>query len=128
MAPVTDSPWWIVRPSLAAGLAGSFVLAAGVFRFAGLQSSGSAFTARSLAELMQMLSATPTLITFAVFACAIMLRRHSRRPLRILCILLALASLAGAGINAVRDSYGRGPIEVWVEKALADAPAMLAGR
>ena len=128
MTASTDSPWWIVRPSLAAGLAGSFGLAAAAFQFAGMSGTGTAITLHSLTALMQGLSATPTLISFAVFAFAVMLRRNSRQPLRMLCVLLALASFTGAWINSLRDSHGRGPIEIWLEKALSDAPAALASR
>ena len=117
MTSATDSPWWIVRPSLAVGLAGSFALTAAAFRFAGVP--GMALSTRSLSALMPALSATPTLIAFAVFACAVLLRRKSGRSLRLLCLLLAIASLAGAGFNATRDAHGRGPIETWVEKTLA---------
>ena len=124
----TDSPWWIVRPSLAAGLAGSFAITAGAFRFAGLPDSGAAFSARSLPGLMQALSATPTLIAFAVFAFAVLLRRNSGRSLRVLCLLLALASLAGAVINAARDAHGRGPVETWVEKTLASMSPSFVGK
>ena len=118
MTNAADSAWWIVRPSLAAGLVGACAVAAGAFRFAGMPGTGMAFNTLSLAELMHLLSATPTLIAIAVFACVVLLRRNSRRSLRVLCMVLALASFAGAGINAVRDSYGRGPIETWVEKTL----------
>ena len=123
---VTDSPWWLVRPSLAVSLIGSFGLAASVFQYVEMPGSGVALTQHSLTALMQILSATPTLIGLAVFAFAGMFRRSSRRALRILCILLALASVTGAWINSLRDSHGRGPIEIWVEKALSDAPVVLA--
>ena len=128
MTTLTDSPWWIVRPQLAAALACSVAVSAGVYRFTGMPNSGTAFTTRTLAEMMQILSATPTLIAFGVLACMIAFRKTSRRPLRTLSIMLAAAAFAGAGINSARDSFGRGPIEVWVEKALTDAPALFAGK
>jgi hypothetical protein len=128
MTTFTDSPWWFVRPSLAASLAASFALAAGVFRFAGTPTYGTPLTPPSLTDVMQFLSATPTLIAFGVLACMIAIRRTSRGSLRTLSILLAVAAFAGAGINSARDSFGRGPIEVMVEKALADAPALFAGK
>ena len=115
----TDSPWWIVRPSLAAGLAGSFALAFGVYRFAGLVQPPPAFTSRSFSALMQMLSATPTLAAIGVLACVLLFRQRGRRALQILCGLLALASLAGVGLNVARDSRGHGPIEAWVESSLS---------
>ncbi len=128
MHAVTDSPWWIVRPSLAAGLVGSVGLAAAAFQFAGMPGFGAGITLRSLTALMQGLSATPTLISFAVFACLVMRRRGSRQSLRMLCVLLALASFTGAWINSLRDNHGRGPLEIWVEKVLSDVPAALAAR
>ncbi len=128
MTKSTDSPWWIVRPSLAAALAGSFAAAVAVCRFAGLHGAGMSVKAGSFAELMRGMSATPTLVAFALFAGAVMFSRHSGRSLRNLCVLLALASLSGAGINAARDSHGRGPIEVLIDNALANAPAVLAGK
>ena len=118
----TDAPWWIVRPSLAAGLAGSFALAFCVYRFAGLAQPTPALTPHAFTGLMQMLSATPTLAAISALACVLMVRQRGRRALQILCALLALASLAGVGLNVVRDSRGHGPIETWVEKALAEAP------
>ena len=124
----TDSPWWIVRPSLAAGLAGSFALAFGVYRFAGLAQPPLALTPRAFTALMQMLSATPTLAAIGVLACVLLFRQRGRRALQILCGLLALASLAGVGLNVARDSRGHGPIETWVEKALAEASPNFAGK
>ena len=123
----TDSPWWIVRPSLAAGLAGSFALAFGVYRFAAVQPP-PALTPRSFTALMQMLSATPVLAAIGVLACVLLIRQRGRRALQILCGLLALASLAGVGLNVARDARGHGPIETWVEKALADASPGFAGK
>lgn len=119
MTTVPDSPWWIVRLPLLATLAGSVVLAATVFHFVGSPHTGSAFTARPLVEWMQLLGTMPTMIAFTMFACAILLRRNSTGLLRILCVLLTLASLAGVWNSALRDSHGRGPIERWVENVLA---------
>ena len=128
MTTLTDSPWWIVRPALGAALACSVATTAAAFHFVGLPGSGRAFAARPPGEWMQLLATTPILIGFAIFACAILLRRRSTGLLRILCALLAITSLAGAWNGASRDSHGRGPIERWAENWLADAPAMLAGK
>ena len=119
MTTLTESPWWIVRLPLAAALAGSVVLTAAAFYFVGLPNTGRALTARSLAEWMQLLRTMPTMIAFAILAGAILLRRRLTGLLRILCVLLALASLAGVWNSALRDSHGRGPIERWVENVLA---------
>ena len=119
MTTLTDSPWWIVRLPLAAALAGSVVLTAAAFYSVGLPNTSRALTARSLVEWMQLLGTMPTMIAFATFACAILLRRRSTGLLRILCVLLAFASLAGVWNSALRDSHGRGPIERWVENVLA---------
>ena len=123
-----ESPWWNVRPSLAASLAGSFAVAAAVFHFVGTPMSGAAMPVRSMEGLMRALSSTPSLIAFAVIACALMIRRQTRRTVRTLAALLALAAVAGAGINATRDSHGRGPVENWVENALADVTTHVAAK
>lgn len=128
MMTLTDSPWWIVRPQLAAALACSVALTATAFHFVGLPSSGRAFAARPLAGWMQLLGTMPALITFAIFACAILLRRRSTGLLRILCAVLALASLVGVGNSVSRDSQGRGPIEQWAERVFAESPAVLVGK
>jgi hypothetical protein len=123
-----DSPWWMVRPSLAAGLLGSFGLAAIAFQYAGVPVFRAIVATRAVPVVMQLLSATPTLIALAVFACAIMFRQNSGRSLRVMCALLALASITGASFNSMRDSQGRGPVENWVEKALPEAKIAFDGR
>jgi hypothetical protein len=40
----------------------------------------------------------------------------------VLCAFLAFASLAGAGLNIARQSYGQGALERWVDKAILDTP------
>ena len=124
----TDSPWWIVRPSLAAGLAGSFALAIGVYRFAGFTQPALTLTPRSFSALMQSLSGTPALAAVGLFGCVLILRRRGRRMLQILCALLALASFAGVWLNVVRDTLGRGPIEGLIEKVLANGSPGFAGK
>ena len=126
MTTLTDSPWWIVRPALAAALACSVAITASAFHFVGLPGVGRAFAARPRGEWMQLLGTTPILIGFATCAFAILLRRSSTGSLRMLCAVLAFASLAGAWNGASRDSHGRGPIERWAENSLADAPAVAA--
>ena len=128
MTASTDSPWWIVRPSLAAGLAGSFALAFGVYRFAGFAQPPLALRPRTFAALMQMLGATPTLAAIGVLACVLVFRQRGRRASQILCGLLVLASLAGVGLNVARDSRGHGPVETRVKNALADASPVFAGK
>ena len=126
MTTFTDSPWWIVRPTLATALAASVVLTAAAYHFVGLPSSGRTF-ARVLGEGMQRFGTMPILIGSAMFACAILLRRRSTGSLRILCAVLAFASLVGAGNSLLRDSHGRGPIERWTENLFSETSAMLAG-
>ena len=128
MTPRTDLPWWIVRPSLAATLVGSIALAAGVPRLAGITQPPLALNPRIFTALMQMLGATPTLAAIAVLACALLFRQRTRRAMRILSGLLALASLVGVGLNVARDSRGHGPIETWAENALANAQPVFAGK
>ena len=124
----TDSPWWIVRPSLATGLAGSVALTLGAYRFAGLTHPSWTLTQRSLAGTMQLLSATPTLAAISLFACALMLRRKQRRSSRVLCALLAAAALTGAWLNAARESHGMGAVERFIDRALTEAQPTLAGK
>ena len=128
MTTSTDSPWWIVRPSLAASLAGSVALTLGAFRFAGLTHPSWTLTQRSLTGAMQFLSATPTLAGISLLACALMLRPKQRRSSRVLCGLLAAAALAGAWLNSAREAHGLGAIERLIDRALAEAPPALAGK
>ena len=128
MTSSTDSPWWIVRPSLAASLVGSFAVTLSAFHFAGLTHSAWTLTPRGLNGLMQLLSATPTLAGISLLACVLMMRRGQRRSSRVLCGLLAVAALTGAWLNIERESHGPGAIEAWVEGALASAQPTLAGK
>ena len=127
MTPSTDSPWWIVRPSLAASLAGSFTLAFGVYRFAGMVQPPFALTPRTLPALMHLLSATPTLALIGVLACVFTFRQRGRRAMQILCALLAFASFAGVGLNRARET-GSGGLETMIEKALDGAALTFAGK
>lgn len=122
------SPWWTVRPGLAAVLAGSLALAVIAFRTSGLALSGGGFKTRSLATFLQTLGLTPALIAFATVACAIMLRRRSSRNLRTLAAVLGVLALAGAFLNSTRDSHGRGPVETMVENALPEEAGQLASQ
>ena len=121
MTPSTDSPWWIVRPSLAASLAGSFALALGVYRFAGMVQPPFALTPRTATALLHLLSATPTLGLIGAIAGVLAFRQRGRRAMQILCALLALASFAGVGLNVARGANGTGPIETLIEKAFTNA-------
>ena len=124
----TDSPWWIVRPSLLAGLAGSVAITLSAFRLAGFVHPSWAVTQRSLAEMLLLLSATPTLVGISLFACALMTLRGQRRSSRVLCGLLAAAALTGAGLNAARASHGMASLERLIDRALAEAQPALAGK
>ena len=128
ITPGTDSPWWIVRPSLAASLAGSFALAFGVFRSAGMAQPPLALTPRTATALMHLLSATPTLALIGAVACVFTIRQRGRRAMQILCALLALASFAGVGLNVARTSNGTDPIGTMIENALANASRSFAGK
>lgn len=123
-----DAPWWIVRPSLAASLAGSFALAYGAYRFAGMAQPPLTVTPRALGALMQVVSATPTLTVIGVFACVLAFRQRGRRAMQILCALLALASFAGIGLNRARESSSGGGIEAMIEKALGSGSAVISGK
>lgn len=127
MTPLTDSPWWIVRPSLAAALAGSLAITSSAFHIAGL-TPALTLKPRALSGLMQLLSATPTLAGIGLLACLAMMLRGPRRSSKILCALLAAAALTGAWLNAARESRGTGVIELWVASALAYSPPALAGQ
>lgn len=124
----TDSPWWIVRPSLAASLAGSVALTLCAFRVAGLTHLSWPVTQRSLASAMQLLSATPTLVGIGLLACVLMSRGSQRRSSRILCGLLAAAALTGAWLNVERASNGTAAIERFVERAFTGAQPAFAGK
>ena len=128
MTDYPDSPWWIVRPSLAASLAGSFALAYGVYRFAGMVQPPSAVTPRTATALMHLLSATPTLGLIGVIAGVLAFRQRGRRAMQILCALLALASFAGVGLNVARGANGTGPIETLIEKAFTNASLSFVGK
>jgi hypothetical protein len=122
MPAATDAPWWKVRGSLAIGLMGSFALAAAAFSVAGMVRHGWTLTADSLTPILALISATPTLAAISVAACFLMVRRSDRPLLQVLCAFLAFASLAGAGLNIARQSYGQGALERWVDKAILDTP------
>ena len=115
MTRAADSPWWIVRPSLAASLAASFALAYGAYRFAGMAQPPLTVTPRALTALLQFLSATPTLAAIGVLAGVLAFRQRGRRALQILCALLAIACFAGVGLNRARATSGGG-IETLIEK------------
>ena len=118
MTTFTDSPWWIVRPSLAASLAGSFALTYGAYRLAGMTQPPVTVSPRTLATLMQFLSATPTLTTIGALASILAFRPRGRRALQILCILLALASFTGVGLNRMRESGGENGIASMIDRLL----------
>ena len=128
MTNATDLPWWIVRPSLAASLAVSFALAYAAYRFAGMAQPAFALTPHALAALMSLLSSTPALAAIGLLACVMAVRQRGRRAMQILCVLLALASFAGVGLNLARTARGTGPIETMIEKALATASPSFAGK
>ena len=115
----TDSPWWIVRPSLAASLAGSVALTLSAFSVAGLTHPSWTVTQRSVTGMMQLLSATPALVGVGLLACLLMLRRRQRRSSRVLCGLLAAAALAGAWLNVARESHGVSAIERLIDRVFA---------
>ena len=115
----TDSPWWIVRPSLAASLAGSVALTLSAFSVAGLAHPSWTVTQRSVTGMMQLLSATPALVGVGLLACLLMLRRRQRRSSRVLCGLLAAAALAGAWLNVARESHGVSAIERLIDRVFA---------
>ena len=123
-----DLPWWIVRPSLAAGLAASLALTVSAFHFAGLTHPAWTLTPRLLNGLMQLLSATPTLAAIGFLACALAFRRKQRRSSQFLCALLAIAALSGAWMNMARESRGVGTIERFIERALVETQPALAGK
>ena len=119
----TDTPWWKVRHSLAAGFVATMAAAGALYYFAGIVPQGWNLNLQSLAPMMSLISATPTLVAIGFAACILMAIRNERRPLRLLCGLLALASLAGAGLNVARQAYGGGTIEGLIERALPAAGA-----
>ena len=122
----TDSPWWKVRPTLSSGLAGSLAVAAVVNIVAGIGQPAWTLDSRTFEPFVGVMSATPTLMTIGLLACVPLIRHTSRRPLQVLCGLLAFAALAGAGMNLARKAYGRGPIETLIEDALASSQPTLA--
>lgn len=124
----TESPWWMVRPSLSAALIGSFAVAAGAFRIAGMPGGSPIFTRRLIEDAAHFVSATPTLVAIALVACAFCLRAKSERSMRVLWAMLAAASLAGVAINFARDARGQSPVETWVENALANDAAAVAAK
>ena len=121
-----DSPWWKVRPTLTAGLAGSLAVAAAVNIVASIGQPAWTVDPRAFEPVVGAMSATPTLMAIGLLACVPLIRRTSRPPLQILCGLLAFAALAGAGMNLARKAYGRGPIETLIEDALAASQPTLA--
>ena len=128
MMTATDSPWWIVRPSLAVSLAGSIALTLSAFRLAGLAHPSWAVAQRSLAGIMQVLSGTPMLVGIGLVACLLMFVRKQRRSSRILCGLLAATALAGAWLNVTRGTHGFSAIERIIDRALAEAQPTFAGK
>ena len=128
MMTAADAPWWIVRPSLAAGLAGSVALTLCAFRLAGLAHPSWAVLQRSLAGMLHLLSETPTLVGIGVLACVLMLLRKQRSLSRILCGLLAAAALSGAWLNGARESHGTSALERFIDLAVAQAQPTFAGK
>jgi hypothetical protein len=123
LAAATDTPWWRVRHSLAAGFVATIAAAGALYYFVGIVPQGWNLNLRLLAPVMNLLSATPTLAAIGLAACLLMANRSQRRPLKLLCGALAFAALAGAGLNMAREAYGRGPIEGLIERAVPTASA-----
>jgi hypothetical protein len=123
LAEATDTPWWKVRHSLAAGFVATVAAAGALYYFAGIVPKGLDLNLRSLASVLTLLSATPSLVAIGLTACLLMANRTQRRPLKLLCGLLALASLAGAGLNVARQAYGHRAIDGWIERAVPAASA-----
>jgi hypothetical protein len=119
----TDTPWWKVRHSLALGFLAIVATAGALYYFAGIVPREWNVNLRLLAPLMNLLSATPTLAAIALTSCLLMAHRGQRRPLKVLCGLLAVASLAGAGLNVARQAYGPRAIEGLIERAVPAASA-----
>jgi hypothetical protein len=118
LAATTDTPWWKVRHSLAVGFLAIVAAAGALYYFAGIVPKEWNVNLRLLAPLMNLLSATPTLAAIALTSCILMTHQGQRRPLKVLCGLLALASLAGAGLNVARQAYGHSAIEGLIERAV----------
>ena len=122
-AGATDTPWWKVRHSLAAGFVATIAAAGSLYYFAGIVPRGLSLNLRSLASVLALVSGTPILAAIGLTACMLMAFRTQRRPLKVLCGLLALASLAGAGLNVARQAYGHTAIEGLIERAVPAANA-----
>ncbi len=125
MTTTTDTPWWQVRRSLAITLGGSLATATAAYTLIGALRAEWLLSSRSIETLFQALGSTPALAMISLAAC-VALPKISRRPLRVLCSLLALAALTGATLNLAREAAGRGIVETWLEKALIGAPTSLA--
>ena len=123
LAATTDTPWWKVRHSLAVGFLAIVAAAGALYYFAGIVPKEWNVNLRLLAPLMKLLSATPTLAAIALTSCILMAHRGQRRPLKVLCGLLALAALAGAGLNVARQAYGDSAIGGLIERAVPAAGA-----
>ena len=123
LAATTDTPWWKVRHSLAVGFMAIVAAAGALYYFAGIVPTEWNVNLRFLAPLMNLLSTTPTLAAIALTSCILMAHRGQRRPLKVLCGLLALASLAGAGLNVARQAYGDSAIGGLIERTVPAAGA-----
>src|ERR1051325_7347146 len=102
LAATTDTPWWKVRQSLTAGLVATVAAAGALYYFTGILPRGWPVNLHLLASMMNLLSATPTLAAIGLAATFLMIHRSQRRALKLLCALLVVASLAGAGLNVAR--------------------------
>ena len=118
LADSTDTPWWKVRHSLAAGFVATIATAGALYYFAGIVPKGWNLNLQLLGPIMNLISATPTLVAIGVAAFILMAHRSERRPLKLLCGLLAVASLAGAGLNVARQAYGGDAIEGLLKRAV----------
>jgi len=123
LADATDTPWWKVRQPLAAGLVATVAAAGALYYFTGIVPKGWPLNLHLLAPAMNLLSATPTLAAIGLAASIVMVHRSQRRALKLLCGLLIVASLAGAGLNVARRAYGNGAIEGLIERAVPAASA-----
>ena len=123
LADSTDTPWWKVRHSLAVGFMAIVAAAGALYYFAGIVPTEWNVNLRFLAPLMNLLSTTPTLAAIALTSCILMAHQGQRRPRKVLCGLLALASLAGAGLNVARQAYGHGAIDGLIDRAVPAASA-----
>jgi len=121
LAATTDTPWWKVRHSLAAGLIATVATAGALYYFSGILPRVWPLNMRVLTPVMNLVSATPTLAAIGLAASILMIHRSQRRAFKLLCGLLVVASMAGAGLNVARRAYGNSAVESWIERAVPAA-------